>query len=185
MDFEVNIVDVIERPDGPKPPARSHLELYKVYRRYCESENSLTNHRLTWLFTIHGFLFAAYAFCLQGTSTLLTGANPFPQSGMLPFTVNSLAFVRFIISVTGIAVSVLTWPATIAAQLAVGKLNRKWKGIVLLRKQADRELGISTFELPGLLGGGNPWAHVLGMVPPYFLPLAFALIWFWIWEHKF
>jgi hypothetical protein len=36
-------------------------ERYKLFREYVEHEDALINNRLTWLITIHGFLYAAYA----------------------------------------------------------------------------------------------------------------------------
>src|SRR3954452_6090771 len=43
----------------------SGLKVYDLFRRYIEHENHLVNQRLTWLLTIHGFLYATCGLVLQ------------------------------------------------------------------------------------------------------------------------
>jgi hypothetical protein len=38
---------------------------YGIYRGYIQHEDTLINHRITWMLTIHGFLYATYGFTLQ------------------------------------------------------------------------------------------------------------------------
>jgi hypothetical protein len=40
-------------------------KVYEMFRDYMKNEDNLLNHRLTWLLTIHGFLYATCGFTLQ------------------------------------------------------------------------------------------------------------------------
>jgi hypothetical protein len=41
------------------------LLIYKTFREYIRHEDALINNRMTWVFTIHGFLYATYGFTIQ------------------------------------------------------------------------------------------------------------------------
>jgi hypothetical protein len=40
-------------------------EIYQIFREYLRHEDGLANNRLSWMPTIHGFLYASYAFTIQ------------------------------------------------------------------------------------------------------------------------
>src|SRR5271170_1594006 len=41
------------------------VKMYELYREYVRHEDGLVNYRMTWLLTIHGFLYATYGFTMQ------------------------------------------------------------------------------------------------------------------------
>src|SRR5271154_2261501 len=52
----------------PLPPDTYPLldtETYQIFREYLQHEDELANNRLSWMLTIHGFLYASYAFTVQ------------------------------------------------------------------------------------------------------------------------
>ena len=73
--------DGLPERDGPRPKTFSgplHLgsppsdtyslldtEIYRIFREYLQHEDGLANNRLSWMLTIHGFLYASYAFTIQ------------------------------------------------------------------------------------------------------------------------
>jgi hypothetical protein len=41
------------------------IPIYELFRDYVKHQDSLINNRLSWLLTIHGFLYATYGFTIQ------------------------------------------------------------------------------------------------------------------------
>lgn len=62
-------------PDLPEPPVEAKrpiakalgeaVLIYQQFRDYAKHEDGLINNRMTWIFNIHGFLYATYGFTLQ------------------------------------------------------------------------------------------------------------------------
>jgi hypothetical protein len=54
---------------GESPPSDTYplldTETYQIFREYLQHEDELANNRLSWMLTIHGFLYASYAFTVQ------------------------------------------------------------------------------------------------------------------------
>src|ERR1700731_488833 len=54
---------------GEPPPSDTYplldTEIYQIFREYLQHEDGLTNNRLSCMLTIHGFLYASYAFTIQ------------------------------------------------------------------------------------------------------------------------
>ena len=171
---------------GPPP---SHFDTYKLFRQKCESENTLTNNRLTWLFTIHGFLFAAYALCLQSKGYLLIQlTQPLLQASLrtdLQGGIDRLADATRLMALTGILVSLCVLSATTAAQLALWTLHTRWKRTDIDHKADATRYGMVATDLPGLLGGGRLVAFWLGLVPPVALPFVFIVIWLVVFRRPF
>ncbi|MDF0522836.1 hypothetical protein P0R31_36995 [Bradyrhizobium yuanmingense] len=44
---------------------KHQLDFYETFRSYARHEDNLINNRLTWILTIHGFLYATYGFTIQ------------------------------------------------------------------------------------------------------------------------
>jgi len=53
------------------------LAIYETFRKYIAHEDDLTNNRITWMLTIHGFLYASYGFTLQKKLEVLDKINSF------------------------------------------------------------------------------------------------------------
>ena len=82
---------------GKSPPSDTYplldTEIYQIFREYLQHEDGLANNRLSWMLTIHGFLYASYAFTIQTkiqiaqriSSDLLTsGADSAGHAGSYP-----------------------------------------------------------------------------------------------------
>jgi hypothetical protein len=54
---------------GEPPPSDTYplldTEIYQIFREYLQREDGFANNRLSWMLTIHGFLYASYAFTIQ------------------------------------------------------------------------------------------------------------------------
>ena len=54
---------------GESPPSDTYplldTDTYQIFREYLQHEDGLANNRLSWMLTIHGFLYASYAFTIQ------------------------------------------------------------------------------------------------------------------------
>lgn len=80
--------DVVKIEGRRTPDPTSHRDLYRMFRAYVEHEDGLTNQRLSWNFTIQGFLFAAYTLSSNkiadvkpGLLNSLKSSNPCPAGG--------------------------------------------------------------------------------------------------------
>jgi hypothetical protein len=53
--------------ESPPPDIYPLLDTatYQIFREYLQHEDGLANNRLSWMLTIHGFLYASYAFTIQ------------------------------------------------------------------------------------------------------------------------
>jgi hypothetical protein len=60
-----------------QPAPKDNLEIYETFRSYIRHEDNLTNNRITWMLTIHGFLYASYGFTLQKKLEILDKVNTF------------------------------------------------------------------------------------------------------------
>jgi hypothetical protein len=91
---------------------------WKRVRSAIEHENQLTNHRVTWLLTSQGFLFAAFALVFQASTK--TDVKD-----------ELRAFYQYILSglaITGIFVSLYLRLALRAAEIQHEILRLWWKG---------------------------------------------------------
>jgi hypothetical protein len=59
------------------PGLAEKLHLYEGFRSYIRHEDDLTNNRMTWMLTIHGFLYASYGFTVQKKLEILERINDF------------------------------------------------------------------------------------------------------------
>lgn len=122
------------------------METHEIVRSMIKSENEFINHRMTWISTFNGFLFASIAFAWD-------------KSWLLVFVLASL----------GIAVSLLSGTALLAANRAFRELYDWWQN-----KKPENYDGPDVIGLPPRYKGWpgswlNPWG---------ILPFLFALAWF-------
>ena len=57
-------------------------QFYEFTRHQIEIEDHLLNYRVTWLLTMHTFLFASYGFSLSAESTKLTDTIKHARTGL-------------------------------------------------------------------------------------------------------
>ncbi len=181
----------------------SEVARYKIFRDYLKHEDDLINNRLSWNFTIQGFLFAAYVFSLQKIADIRLGllnnsvvTERIKQLKVL-HTLYDLQLFLVIVAALGVSVSFLVYLSVSAARLAIQSLEEKWceaarswpKALSKLARADRRKLvreslsagarthGPAPQHLPGLTGGGHPVALVLGFVAPNVLPLVLTFVW--------
>jgi hypothetical protein len=91
-----------------------HLQIYTIFREYVKHEDSLINWRLSWNFTIQGFLFAAYAVATQkvfeARLSVASEANQTVKAHLSPVIgagVSAITDFVILLAVTGVAVTLL------------------------------------------------------------------------------
>ncbi len=122
------------------------IKFYELYRQYVTHEDNLTNNRMTWLLTIHGFLYATYGFTLQkkfeiyqkvedankhthnmlsSGSTMLSSFKETRVHTMSDFDVTALQIDVFLFCIAGvgICISLIAWIALDAAKKAIMNLR--------------------------------------------------------------
>lgn len=70
--------------------------LYGNYRNYLQHEDNLINNRISWMLTIHGFLYATYGFTLQKKIEIyskLDGAHKVSTGKFLEITAGEYSFI--------------------------------------------------------------------------------------------
>ena len=174
-----------ERPDIQVPPLYAgHLELYSAFRDYVKHEDDLTNNRLNWNFTIQGFLFLSWAYCIQKIAELriaLAAADDAHRkvaAAELRKAIGDIDAGVVIIGWVGLSVSALILLGALGAQVAITLLNRKWEsGHEEYKPTSRSKWNANGPHLPGLIGGGNRVAHGLGFGAPILIPICFMVAW--------
>lgn len=159
-------------------PTKEHLQLYGAFRDYSKHEDDLTNNRLNWNFTIQGFLFFSWAYCLQKLIDLRIAANATKAVAKAVSTpptdlqnaIRDLQLAMVVIGGVGLAVSLLVFLGACGAQIAILKIRSQYQ-------PPTEDSNTHETHLPGLIGGGSDLAHFLGVVGPLFIPIIFALAW--------
>ena len=164
-----------------------YLPLYKIHREYLIQESSLINNRLTWILTIHGFLYATYGLTLQKELEIIDKIKNYdtfairhkPACYMLGQVELFLAFI----SIIGAAISYFGWVSIMSAQRANTNVASVFddKANKAHKQSPDKdEKGNSirkTYEtldgyiLPGLRGGGDDINVADGYVASRIIPL--------------
>ena len=123
-------------------------EKHEIYRLMIRSENELINHRMTWISTFNGFLFASIAFAWDKSWLLVV----------------AFAFLGFVVSsFSGVAL--------FFANKAFRVLYWEWQ-----ENKPDDYDGPNVIGLPSRFKGGlgswlNPWSSI-----PFFFALAWLTI---------
>ena len=114
-------------------------------RQLVKAENEFINHRLTWLGTFQGLLLAALAFAWDKDGTW---------------------WIVIILCLVGMAVALSTWVATLRANEAIEKVNKRWDEIMPANYAG---LGVEIIK-----GHEGKWQKLM---PGKFLPLIFFIAW--------
>ena len=154
------------------------LELYSAYRQYLNHEHGLINHRLTWNFTIQGFLFTSYAFVLNKAADVRIALSQRMMEGVgqLLIALHDLEILLLVIGAVGIIASIAVQLSVWGAILSMHSLKERWHNLKFDKQQDVGDVG-SSRGYPDIMGGGSPPATVLGFLAP--LILSFALIAAW------
>jgi hypothetical protein len=69
-----------------RPLLKDNFDIYETFRSYIRHEDGLINNRITWMLTIHGFLYASYGFTIQKKLEILDKINSFIIEAKIPFS---------------------------------------------------------------------------------------------------
>ncbi|HTT82215.1 MAG TPA: hypothetical protein VMF67_01910 [Rhizomicrobium sp.] len=116
------------------------LPIYKLFRDYVKHEDSLINNRLSWLLTIHGFLYATYGFTIQKKleiaaklATVLSTSPPgylkcLGSMGNLGITIIQMELFLLCIVAVGLLISLVGLLSINAARRAANSLRDIFSG---------------------------------------------------------
>jgi len=120
---------------------------YDAISTQIAREDDLAGKRLTWIITINGFLFAALGF-------LAGGVKPDPAI---------LSLFKFVLPVTGIAISVAGFFGVVAAYIQIHYLTKQWE--ILNDCRWPRPFG------------DKRHSFLLGIIPSMFPPIVLLIVW--------
>ena len=144
--------------------------VYAIYRKYIEHEDSLVNHRTTWLITVQSFLLATFGFSYQKrfevAERLLARGKALKDLG--PISVEYGIFL-VALALVGLITSMAAFLSIHAAVRALRSLRNNWHRI-------SRERN-STGYLPGITGGGDSGADRRGISLSMWAPIFFCVLW--------
>jgi hypothetical protein len=147
------------------------LDYYKQLREYVEHENHLMHVRITWLLTIHGFLFASYGLTLQKLVDILKGLHA-TDLATLPL----FAF-QLLICWMGTRFSSRSATDGIrAAQSAIDHIDTIAQAQAGLLKLTTSSMPVAnSIILPRIIGGGmkRPWSGADASL----IPFSFKQVW--------
>lgn len=136
------------------------FESYRLYRGYCEHENSLIQQRMSLLLTIQTWLFGLSGFLMEGKAGQLTSSHVRP--------------LLFVMAFVGLIASLSSLFAIAAAWSAQSALIKNWKH----NPRVSTELRDA---YPKLSAGGSRWAKWAGKALIAF-PCLCAVAWvYWLW----
>jgi hypothetical protein len=173
--------------DNRQPGRTKIIEMYELFRSYVKHEDTLIDHRTTWLIYIQSFLLATFGFSYQkkfevyanacsgrnATDLVKAGCNAADQlrqtMGKLPHQYNVFLLVMCIV---GVGVSIASWVSIRAAVSALSSLDEKWE-----KNAFDEAERAQLAFLPFITGGAHPRAAWLGKLLPQLLPAFFTILW--------
>ena len=178
----VNIASVKPRCDNVRCPSKRCTssydddanekrdeDLYLIHRASVEHEDENIFHRTNGLLSIQAFLLAAFG---VGFFRLLA-----PElSSATRISISEIEGYLTAIICVGLLTSMASLISILAAANAIRELERHWWTYYVGDKQVyfDRHI---IRRLPGLTGGGRPWARRLGIVFCLWIPVFFAMLW--------
>jgi hypothetical protein len=128
---------------------QNDIPIYELFRDYVKHEDELINNRLSWLLTIHGFLYATYGFTIQKKlevaqhmADVLQGksseyVNCYVSLGNLGITIAQVEFFLIFLVLIGFFISVVGLLSIRAATLASHNLNNIFDG-----QYSDARIGV-------------------------------------------
>jgi hypothetical protein len=164
-------------------------ELYGSYRQYLNHEHGLINHRLSWNFTIQGFLFTSYAFVLNKAADVRIALSQEAMVGVnqLRAALHDLQVLLLVVAVVGVCASVAIHLSVWGARLSMKELRLRWSKLKYTDGKTLEQVSLSS-GYPAIMGGGDPDATKLGFYAPAILSMALAIAWLLLildglWNH--
>ncbi len=108
-----------EDPDNFDSRYNKKLELYKILRSQIQHEDSLVNHRLTWLLVTQAFLFTGYFATLN---TYLDTTKKLEQKDVW------FIIIMFLIPIGGVFLVFFSFRSIIGAFEAIKAIRKYWYG---------------------------------------------------------
>jgi hypothetical protein len=184
--------------ESPPPDIYPLLDTatYQVFREYLQHEDGLANNRLSWMLSIHGFLYASYAFTIQTklqvaqriNFDLLThspGADSEGHAGSNPvsFLIASIwqvDSVIFLICLVGFFISLVALVSIRAAGKAnetILKVFEKQFGVQSAFGAPETVLVANKLILPTIAGGGDRQNIPRGFLSAAWIPVFLMTGW--------
>jgi hypothetical protein len=170
--------------DAPNPSLSDIFAYHERIRSYVEHEDELVNSRLTWSFTIHGFLFAVYGFLLgKAADQFLTLVKPGPHHPLAEHIIVAVFFLQALVATFGVLVGVKSRNAIVAAHNAIQHLKAIARGSLPARSVDPERVAkiapVTPLLLPQVVGGGDMKDLTLG-ARDYYLFLPLLAMWAWV-----
>lgn len=117
---------------------KEHMDVYEIFRSYVRHEDNLINNRMTWMLSIHGFLYASYGLTIQKKMEVYekiqtgyltrgdTSPNAFEnylRTGDLWFAILQGDVFIVLISLVGIVISFYAFISIRAAKLSIKSIE--------------------------------------------------------------
>jgi hypothetical protein len=148
------------------------LETYETFRKYIQHEDNLANQRMTWMLTIHGFLYAAYALTVQKKLEVAQKINDAVNAGHAQITdflqaaIWQTDYVIVLITLAGLIISFVAYRSVSAARNAAASVEHVFEQQYPPTKKRDIVAGRTRLSqtvitekgtiLPTIAGGGDP-----------------------------
>jgi hypothetical protein len=173
-----------------------YIRFYELFRSYVRHEDNLINNRLTWILTIHGFLYATYGFTLQKELEVI-GALRSPAAPFICYSLFQAQMFLLCIAVVGLSISFFGWRSIRAAKRAavsVDAVFRKNTTIQTNERIARTETAhwidppswsedthihviSGIYKVPAILGGGHPYSVNVGVSASITIPSILLSSW--------
>jgi hypothetical protein len=150
---------------------------WKRVRMCIEHENGLVNHRLSWLFTSHAFLYTAFAVVLNSWKNPNIGASS---------STGSYQILLILIAMIGMFICASIQIGLWEAEIQLVRLDRWWYGSEDDREKVARGQ-LSSFRIdreaknrmhPPIQGGPDRRRPILDRIKSYtFAPAIFMAVW--------
>ena len=184
------------------------VKIYEIYRDYTKHEDNLIHHRMTWLLTIHGFLFATYGLTLQkkleiaekviGNKTfsdfLEKRAPTSSHTGDLILNFQNSIFqinvFLTVLSFVGIFISIFAFISVSAAKRAINNISDICEISFGMAPSIRHGIGVNLMEgyrLPRPVGGGGRFLDNIGFSSSITIPIILVISWiisgFFLWRY--
>jgi len=128
-------------------------EKFTLIRTEIRTEYDFISNRMSWYVTSQSFLVTAFT---------ISGGDRH----------HYMWFLRSLIPVLGLLLSLIFWGSILAASAAIEELRRAQARLLETTTLADSPLNMRA-----------AWVHRWGMVPPLLIPVLFVLFWIvaWYW----
>jgi hypothetical protein len=168
------------------PSLTDYLAFYETFRNYVRHEDNLINNRLSWILTIHGFLYATYGFTLQKELEVIRGplAADFHNSPLC-HSLSQAEIFLLCIALVGACISILGWRSIRAAHKSASSVDFVFRSnaihtMTTIRNgndDTDLQVFLDAYNFPAILGGGNKRIPGSGISAAFVIPWILFVSW--------